>query len=213
MTRKNPLVRAILLLSWILAVFASGCAFRQTPPQDISNVCEIFRENREWYKSAYRSAEKWSVSIPVLMAIMHQESKFQAKARPPRSTCLFVIPGPRPSSAYGYAQAVDETWEKYKKYTGNWGADRHNFADAIDFIGWYCSESYSTCSIARNDTYNLYLAYHEGHNGFNRKTYRNKTWLKQVAWKVKSRARRYASQLAYCEREFERPKRCCLWPF
>jgi hypothetical protein len=147
------------------------------------------------------------------MAIMHQESKFKPKAKPPRTTCLCFLPGPRPSSAYGYAQAVDETWEKYKSSTGNWGAERHVFVDAIDFIGWYCNLSYSICGIPQNDSYDLYLAYHEGHNGFNRQTYLRKTWLKKVAWKVHIRAQRYSSQLASCEHEFVRPKPCCLWPF
>ena len=198
MTRRNPLVTIIFSLICTLAFLVAGCAHRQTPPKNIDNICQIFRQNRDWYKSAYKSFERWSVSIPVLMAIMHQESKFKATAKPPRTTCLFIFPGPRPSSAYGYAQALDATWDKYKRSTGNWGADRDSFADAIDFIGWYCNLSYSLCGIAPKDVYNLYLAYHEGHNGFNKRTYRNKKWLQRVAWKVKSRANRYASQLAAC---------------
>lgn len=213
MNRKNLLAARIFSLICTLAFLAAGCAHRQASPKNMDNICQIFRQHRDWYKSAYESSERWSVSIPVLMAIMHQESKFKAEAKPPRTTCLFFFPGPRPSSAYGYAQAVDETWEKYRSSTGKWGADRDNFADAIDFVGWYCNLSYSVCGIAPNDSYNLYLAYHEGHNGFNRRTYRDKKWLEPVAWKVKSRADRYASQLASCEGEFERPRPCCLWPF
>ena len=213
MSRKNLLATGAVLLICTLTVLVDGCAHRQRAPKDIDNICQIFRQERDWYSSAYKSSEKWRVSIPVLMAIMHQESKFKAEAKPPRTTCLFFFPGPRPSSAYGYAQALDETWEKYRSSTGKWGADRDNFADAIDFIGWYCNLSYSVCGIASNDTYNLYLAYHEGHNGFNRRTYRNRKWLEPVAWKVKRRADRYKSQLASCEGEFERPRPCCLWPF
>ena len=213
MLRKSLLVTSVFSLICILTVLIGGCAHRQTAPKNIDNICQIFRKERDWYKSAYRSSEKWSVPIPVLMAIMHQESKFKAGAKPARTTCLCFFPGPRPSSAYGYAQALDETWERYKANTGNWGADRANFTDAIDFVGWYSNLSYAICKIARDDTYNLYLAYHEGHNGFNRRTYRKKTWLKKVAWKVQSRAKRYSYQLASCEDEFERPPPCCLWPF
>ena len=213
MCRKNPLTTSAVLLICTLTVLVGGCAHRQRTPTDIDNICQIFRQERDWYKSAYKSADKWRVDIPVLMAILHQESKFKAEAKPARTTCLCFFPGPRPSSAYGYAQAVDETWEKYKANSGNWGADRANFADAIDFVGWYCNLSYAICKIPRDDTYNLYLAYHEGHNGFNRKTYRKKTWLKKVARKVERQAQRYSQQLASCEDEFERPRPCCLWPF
>jgi hypothetical protein len=147
------------------------------------------------------------------MAVMHQESKFDAEAKPPRTTCLCIFPGPRPSSAYGYAQALDETWDKYKQETGNWGADRDNFADSIDFIGWYCNLSRKLCGISPNDAYSLYLAYHEGHNGFKRKTYKRKKWLQQVAGKVQRRAKTYTRQLASCKSEFQKGRGCCLWPF
>jgi hypothetical protein len=148
-----------------------------------------------------------------MMAIMHQESKYEAKAKPPRTTCLYIFPGPRPSSAFGYSQALDSTWENYKRSTGNRGADRDDFGDSIDFIGWYCNVSHKQCGIAKDDAYSMYLAYHEGQGGFNRKTYRKKTWLKQVASKVNSRAKTYQKQLARCESEFQRRRGCCLWPF
>jgi hypothetical protein len=213
MSRRKPFTLIILSLLCAIPALLLGCVHLGKPPEKIDNICQIFRQNRDWYRSAYRSSEKWSVSIPVLMAIVHQESKFKAEAKPPRTSCLCFLPGPRPSSAYGYAQAVDETWDKYKSATGSWGADRDNFADAIDFIGWYCNLSYSVCGIAQDDAYNLYLAYHEGHNGFRRGTYGKKKWLQRVAWKVQNRAKRYANQLASCEKEFERPRPCCLWPF
>ena len=210
----NTLNGLILLgASCFLAIQLSGCLGAQPAPRYPDNLCEIFRENRKWYKSAHTSSQKWGIPIPVMMAIMHQESRFKAKAKPPRTTCLFIFPGPRPSSAYGYAQAVDGTWDKYKRTAGNSGADRDDFADAIDFIGWYCSTIRRECGIARNDAYNLYLAYHEGRGGFLRKTYMKKPWLLQVANKVRNRARNYRSQLASCEREFQKKPGCCLWPF
>lgn len=212
MPQRDLAAGAVFLLTAILAVVASGCAFRQNAPERIDNVCEIFRENRDWYKSARKASKRWAIPIPILMAIIHQESKFEANAKPPRTSCLFVFPGPRPSTAYGYAQAVDESWEKYQRTTGNWGADRDDFADAIDFVGWYCNQSRSMSGIDRQDAYSLYLAYHEGHNGFNRGTYRNKAWLKRVASKVQRRAQIYSSQLASCEGEFRKGLGCCLWP-
>jgi len=199
-----PVLSFLLLLSY-------GCA-TAPPPKHIDDVCDIFRENRKWYKSAGKSYEKWGTPIYIQMALLHQESKFQADARPPRTTCLWVFPGPRPSSAYGYAQAKDETWEEYRNSTGNRGADRDDFADAVDFVGWYCNLSHKRCGISKLDAYRLYLAYHEGHGGFNRKTYMKKAWLLGVARKVEARAHRYEKQLASCEGEFRR-RGCCLWPF
>ncbi len=195
-----------------LAILITGCFGPPKPPERPDNICEIFRENDDWYEAAHDAYSRWNIPIPVLMAIMHQESRFNAEIKPPRTTCLWIFPGPRPSSAYGYSQALNPTWESYKRATGRSGADRDDFDDAIDFIGWYCNLSHSRCGIATNDAYNLYLAYHEGQGGFSRGTYRNKKWLLNVASKVNNRYRTYRGQLAACEREFIR-RGCCLWPF
>ena len=188
-----------------------GCAGNR-PPENVDNICEIFRENTEWYEDALDSYNRWKISIPVMMAILHQESRYVGDAKPPRGTCLWIFPGPRPSSAYGYAQAKDETWEEYQDSAGSSFADRDDFGDAIDFVGWYCHLSSLKCGISKEDAYNLYLAYHEGRGGFNRKTYQAKPWLMQVAAKVQKRAGTYKSQLASCEKEFKSGG-CCLWPF
>jgi hypothetical protein len=149
-----------------------------------------------------------------MMAIIHQESRFKADAKPPRTKCLWIFPGPRPSSAYGYAQAGNATWKQYIQSTGKRRADRDDFDDAIDFVGWYGNLSHSKCRISKNDAYNLYLAYHEGHGGFNRKTYLKKGWLLKVARKVEKMAQHYKGQLAYCEKEFQKRGPCCiLWFF
>lgn len=200
---------------WVVCILTSclcGCIGAQRAPEHPDDICEIFRENRDWYKDASASRERWGVPIPVMMAIMYQESRYEAKVKPPRTTCLFIFPGPRPSSAYGYSQALDKTWEKYKRSAGKGGADRDDFGDAIDFIGWYCNLSHVKCRIAKSDAYSLYLAYHEGQGGYLRKTYKKKKWLKGVADKVADKARTYGRQLASCEREFKKRK-CCLWPF
>ncbi|MES0363494.1 MAG: transglycosylase SLT domain-containing protein [Desulfobacteria bacterium] len=213
MTSRNVRRALAVWMACILASHLCGCLGTQHAPRNTKNICEIFRANRGWYKSAYASQKRWGIPIPVMMAIMYQESKFDAKAKPPRTTCLCIFPGPRPSSAYGYSQALDSTWEKYKRSAGNWGADRDDFADSIDFVGWYCNVSHVQCRIAKNDTYNLYLAYHEGQGGFLKKTYRKKAWLRQVAGKAAGRAKTYKKQLASCEREFQKRGDCCLWPF
>jgi hypothetical protein len=200
------------ILTGCLVIFLfQGCA-TTAPPKRLDNVCEIFREHTDWYEDAADSYKRWGIPIPVMMAILHQESRYVSDAKPPRTTCLWIFPGPRPSSAYGYAQAKDETWEEYQENTGNSWADRDDFGDAIDFLGWYCHLSARQCGISKDNARNLYLAYHEGRGGFNRKTYAQKQWLVRVADKVQKRAVMYKSQLAACEGEF-RAGGCCLWPF
>ena len=174
-----------------------------TPPRDVNDICAIFREKDDWYEDADDARDRWGSPIPVMMAIMHQESRFMAKAKPPRKKILWVIPGPRPSNSYGYTQALKETWQIYKRDAGNYGADRDDFADSIDFIGWYNHQSYRRSGVKKDDPYHLYLAYHEGWGGFNRRSFRDKQWLKDVAKKVSRQSSRYTRQLAACEEDLQ----------
>ena len=145
------------------------------------------------------ASQRWGVPLPVLLAIIHQESAFRADAQPPRTWYLGFIPGPRPSSAYGFSQALDGTWDHYIAATGNHGADRDEFDDAVDFIGWYVDQTARRNGIAKSDAYNQYLAYHEGQQGFAKGTYRKKPWLLERAKRVRQQADRYGAQLARCE--------------
>ena len=172
------MIRLLLVLPLIALV---GCT--TSPPRNTDNLCDIFEEKDGWYDDAADSRDEWGTPIPIMMAMMHQESRFQAKAKPQRKKIFGFIPGPRPSSAYGYSQAKKSTWKEYKSSAGNYGADRDDFEDAIDFVGWYNYKSKQRSGIARNDAYRLYLAYHEGHGGYNRGTYHKKKWLIRI-WKV-----------------------------
>ena len=192
-------MRLLLLLCCALALV--GCTASQ--PRDVEDICAIFFEKDDWYDDAADSSEEWGTPIPVMMAIMYQESRFQAKAKPPRKKILGFIPGFRPSSAYGYSQAKTSTWKDYKRSAGRYGSDRDDFADAIDFVGWYNYQSYKRSGISRSDTYSLYLAYHEGHGGYNRGTYRKKKWLLDVARKVQRKADTYQRQLVGCEEKLK----------
>jgi hypothetical protein len=53
--------------------------------------------------------------------------------------------------------------------------------------------------IPKGDAKNLYLAYHEGHNGYKHRSYLNKAWLQKIADKVAYRARLFQSQLGACK--------------
>jgi hypothetical protein len=169
------------------------------PPRNPDNACAMFTEYDHWFSDAKAASGRWGVPIPVILAIMHQESSFRADAKPPRAWYFGFIPGPRPSSAFGYSQALDGTWERYIVATGHRGADRDKFADAADFIGWYVDQTTRRTRIAKNDAYNHYLAYHEGQEGFIKGSYRHKAWLIERAKRVRQQAARYQSQLARCE--------------
>jgi hypothetical protein len=181
----------------VMVLMLNACS--TTPPQNIANSCAIFSDKDNWYDDTKESFEKWGVPIHVQLAIVHQESSFKYDAKPPKDYLLGFIPWGRKSSAYGYAQVKDETWDWYKEKTGNWGADRDDFADAVDFIGWYGNISNKILGISKFDAKNQYLAYHEGHGGFKRKTYYKKPWLIDVAAKVERNAARYRAQLGECK--------------
>ncbi len=199
---RNRRVPTLLTIA-VIAIGMNGCATK--PPRSLDNICDIFKEKAHWYKAAKSSEKKWHSPIPVTMAFVYQESRFQAKAKPPREKILWVIPGPRPSSAYGYSQAKDDTWDWYRRDSGHGKADRNDFDDAIDFIGWYNAQSHDRNGIANNDAYHLYLAYHEGHGGFERRSFKNDRALQVIAREVSSRSIRYAKQLSECRRVLEKP--------
>ena len=190
------MLKLFLIICTLLLVSCSSA-----PPSNIKDSCEIFREKDDWYDDSKDSYERWGVPIHVQLAIIHQESRFKHDARTEMEYFLWFIPTGRKSSAFGYAQVKDETWDWYIKSTGNHGADRDDYDDAVDFIGWYGRRSYDQLKISKWDAYNQYLAYHEGHGGYKRKTYNQKPWLIKVARKVDKLATTYHTQLARCEDE------------
>ena len=189
----------------LLTISLMLCSCSVAPPKNIDNVCAMFDEYYDWYRAAKDVSRRYKIPESVTMAFIHQESKFISNNRPPRKWYLGFIPGPRPSSAYGYAQALDGTWKEYKRKTGRWSADRDDFDDAVDFIGWYNRQSIKRIGLPAHDAYSLYLAYHEGAGGFIRGTYKKKAWLKKVAAKVQRRANMYQQQLVSCRKELDNP--------
>ncbi len=186
--------RTVFLL--LLGTTLSACL--STAPRQASNVCRVFEAERAWFSAAEQSQRRWDIPVGVSMAFLYQESGFRARARPARTRILGVIPGPRPSDAFGYAQALDSTWDDYRESTGNRLARRSNFAHAVDFVGWYNANSVRRNAIARDDARNLYLAYHEGNTGFARGSYADKPWLLEIADTVQRNAQRYQAQYEQC---------------
>ena len=190
----------ILWTVMILALLGSCGARKFSAPRDLENACAIVDE-RPHYLRAFKATErKWGVPVPVLMAIIYQESKFIGDNRPPHRYALGVIPVGRQSSAMGYSQALDGTWEEYQAEEGGRRARRDDIADATDFMGWYMTKTVEETGVPLNDARNQYLAYHDGRSGFLRGTWRSKGWLIRVANEVAGRAVSYDLQLRSCNR-------------
>ena len=183
----------------------AACASR--PPQNVNNVCDIFYEKGgfwdNWHKGIDKASEQYGVPVSVIMATIWQESRFQAKAKPPRGRLLWVIPWKRKSSAYGFAQAKKDTWRDYEARSGNNG-ERDKFADAAMFVAWYHDQTHQRNGVAKTDAYRLYLAYHEGHGGYARGTWKSKPWLLEVAKKVQAREREFAGQYGGCANDLRK---------
>ncbi|GJM14147.1 MAG: hypothetical protein DHS20C12_25500 [Pseudohongiella sp.] len=186
----------------LLAALLGACA--SSPPRSVADICEVFETRRGWYNAAKDAERRWGIPVSVNMAFIYQESSFESRAKPARNRFLWIFPGRRPSSAYGYAQALDETWEEYEQKSGNSRASRRNFSDAVDFVAWYNANSTRISNIANNNAMDLYYAYHEGNGGFQRGTYRGKQWLIDAAGRVQSNSTRFAMQLDGCRRELDK---------
>ena len=186
--------RALVLLV-LLASCGSG---NYSAPNDLDNACSIVNQRPSLLRAFRATERKWGVPVYVQMAIMYQESKFIANARPPHRYALGVIPWGRQSTAYGYSQALDGTWDEYKAAVGDGGARRDNIRDASDFMGWYMAGTAEALGISLADTRNQYLAYHEGRTGYARGSYRSKGWLLNIANELESRAAMYGGQLQAC---------------
>ncbi|TNC71815.1 lytic transglycosylase [Rubellimicrobium roseum] len=185
-------------LALVLLVAACGGQREYSAPRELDNACSILAQ-RPSYSRAFRATERrWGVPVAVQMAILYQESKFVGNARPPHQYALGVIPVGRQSSAYGYSQALDGTWDEYQRAQGR--GRRDDIFDATDFMGWYMAQTTAELGIPLHDTENQYLAYHEGRGGYARQSYREKAWLMRVAADLESRAAMYDAQLHSCRR-------------
>lgn len=193
-----------LVFFGLIALLISGCM--TTPPKNPENICAIFKEKPSWYRAIKRSEKRWKVKAQMIMAVLYRESSYVKNAKPPRTRLLGIVPWRRPSSAYGFAQATNETWLDYRRATGRRLADRDDFGDAVDFVGWYLDRSSRILGIGRNDAKQLYLSYHEGLSGYRTGSWRKKTWLLGAATKVRNKNLLYGQQLAACRKSLDRKR-------
>ncbi len=190
-------VRVLALWTVALSMLAlAGCT--SAPPRDANDLCAIFDERPSWRSAAREVEARWGTPVALGMAIIRHESSFRADAKPPRERLLGIVPWFRPSSAYGYAQATDEAWEDYLAATGHFFVSRTDFADSLDFVGWYTASSQRRFGISWGDSFRHYLVYHEGFQGYANGGWRSNASLQRFANTVADRAKRYEAALQRC---------------
>ncbi len=188
-----------IILALAVMLTLGSCAQRYgDAPRNLDDACSIVRERPSYLRAFKKTQREWGVPVPVIMAMIYQESKFISDNRPPHQYVLGVIPVGRQSSALGYSQALDGTWQEYQRQEGGFGAKRTDIFDATDFMGWYMTQTVEETGVAINDTRNQYLAYHDGRTGFLRGSWRSKSWLIRIADEVAARAVLYDTQLRRC---------------
>ena len=186
-TLKSKLLLIILFL-------ISACS---SIPSNTSNSCLIFDERYLWYKHVKKSEKKWGTPIYLQLAIIKMESGFDWLAKPPRQKLFKIVPYKRPSSSFGYSQAVKGTWKQYKDETGNKFATRTRFKDSVDFIGWYTNKTEKILKVSKQDAFKQYVAYHEGWGNY--KNYKNNKKVINLAYRVEEQANIYKKQLSDCK--------------
>lgn len=185
----------------ILVLLVASCGGGQSSaPNNLDNACLLLKERPEYFRAFRNVEKKWGVPVHVQMATIHQESKFIADARTPFRYVIGVIPMGRQSSAFGYSQALDATWDEYREDQNRRSAKRDRIRDASDFMGWYMNQTRERNGVALTDARNQYLAYHEGHTGFRKGSFNRKAWLVAVSGKVATRSEMYRQQIASCPR-------------
>ena len=178
----------------IFVFLISACS---SIPSNTSDSCSIFNERYLWYKYAKKSEQKWGTPIYLQLAIIKMESGFDWLAKPPRQKLFKIVPYKRPSSSFGYSQAVKGTWRQYKTETGNKIATRTRFKDSVDFIGWYTSKTEKILKVSKQDAFKQYIAYHEGWGNY--KNYKSNKKVINLAKKVEKQASIYKKQLSDCK--------------
>ena len=185
----------------ILFLFLYSCS---SIPKNTNDGCAIFSERYLWYKHSKKVEKKWGTPIYIQLAFIKMESDFDWLAKPERQKIFKVIPYKRPSSSFGYSQAVKGTWKQYKNETNNPLATRTRYKDSVDFIGWYTSKTEKILNIPKHNAFKQYIAYHEGWGNY--KNYKKNKKIVQLAKKVKIQSDKYKRQLENCKSKLNRKK-------
>ena len=185
----------------VIIFFISACS---SVPKNTASSCSIFKERYFWYKHAIKSERKLCTPVHLQLAIIKMESSFDWLAKPPRQKLFKVVPYKRPSSSFGYSQAVKGTWKQYKDETGNKFAVRTRFKDSVDFIGWYTNKTEKILKVSKNDAFKQYIAYHEGWGNY--KNFKDNKKVIYLAKRVEKQSNIYKQQLFECKNSLSTSK-------
>jgi hypothetical protein len=187
----------------VIFFFLVSCS---SVPKYPANACKIFGEKYLWYKHAKKSSEAYNAQIHIILAFINKESGFNRWAKPKRTKLFKIVPYKRPSSSFGYSQAVKKTWELYKTETNNPLAVRTRFKDSVMFIGWYISKTNKINKIPLNDTYRQYLNYYLGWGNYAKKVYKTDKKAIIFAKNVAKQSNIYKGQLNECQKSLDKKK-------
>ena len=191
------------LIHFVVFLFLTSCSSIPRYPQ---NACKIFGENYLWYKHVKKSSETYGAPIHIILAFVNKESGFNRWAKPPRQKLFKVVPYKRPSSSFGYSQAVKKTWELYKTETNNPLALRTRFKDSVMFIGWYIKKTNKINKISIKDSYRQYLNYYLGWGSYAKKVYKTDKNSIIFAKSVEKQSKIYKKQLQECSANLDKRK-------
>ena len=191
------------LICIVVFFFIVSCS---SIPKDTSNACKLFGERYLWYKHAKKSSEIYGVPIHIILAFVNKESGFNRWAKPKRTKIFKVVPYKRPSSSFGYSQAVNKTWEMYKIDTNNPLALRTRFKDTEMFIGWYIRKTNKINKVPLTDSFNQYLNYYLGWGDYSEKVYKTDKKSIIFAKSVQKQSNTYKKQLKECQKSLDRKK-------
>ena len=192
--RKKILNRNFIYL--IVFFFLVSCS---SVPKYPKNACKIFAEKYTYLKYSRTASKKWNVPISSILAVINKESGFKRFAKPKRTKLFKIIPYRRPSSSFGFSQAVNKTWDLYKKENKKPVALRISFKNSSDFIGWYFWKTNKINKVSFNDTRNMYLNYYLGWGAYKNKAYQNDKKAIIFAKSVEKQAKIYKNQLQECK--------------
>jgi len=191
------------LIYFVVFFFVASCS---SIPKNTSNACKLFGERYLWYKHVKKSSEMYGAPVHIILAFVNKESGFNRWAKPKRTKLFKIIPYKRPSSSFGYSQAVKKTWELYKTETDNPLALRTRFKDSVYFISWYISKTNKINKIPLNDSYRQYLNYYLGWGNYAKKTYKTDKKAIIYAKSVKKQSNIYKNQLKECQKNLDKKK-------
>jgi len=184
------------LIYFFIFLILTSCSSVPKYPQ---NACKIFSEKYFYLKYTRAASKKWGAPISSILAVINKESGFKRFAKPKRKKIFKIIPYRRPSSSFGFSQAVVKTWDLYKKENNKSAALRISFKNSSDFIGWYFWKTNKINKVSFTDTRNMYLNYYLGWKGYKNKAYQSDKKAIIFAKNVEKQAKIYKNQLQECK--------------